>query len=316
MARPWRIQFDDAVYHITARGNNRQDIFLNDDDRSRFLGYLGRASKRFNLEIFSFCLMSNHYHLFLRTPEANISQAMQWLNGAYTTYFNRAHSRIGHLLQGRYKSVLVVEEVHRLHLSMYVHLNPVRAKIVKDPSEYEWSSYRDYVSKNFRFGWLKREEILSDYGSRKNRHRQYRRECLGMIGREPNFLEQLKSGIMIGTREKLSELTKKYRPKGRFEDVPEYLSATRREFDPEREMERVARIFGVKKGDLRKRVRNFPAKMAAYYHLVENCGLSTREVAKIFDVSNSAVSFALKSFRALLSKDENLKAKAGNIANF
>jgi len=81
-------------------------------------------------------------------------------------------------------------------------------------------------------------------------------------------------------------------------------------------MERVARIFGVKKGDLRKRVRNFPAKMAAYYHLVENCGLSTREVAKIFDVSNSAVSFALKSFRALLSKDENLKAKAGNIANF
>jgi len=99
MARPWRIQYEDAVYHVIARGNNRQDIFLIDEDRQDFLELLGQTSERFNLEIFAFCLMSNHFHLFLRTPEANLAPAMHWLNATYSIHFLHRHHRSGHLLQ-------------------------------------------------------------------------------------------------------------------------------------------------------------------------------------------------------------------------
>ena len=164
MARPWRIQYEGAVYHVAARGNNRHEIFLDDSDKEYFLNLLARAAARFELRIFAFCLMTNHYHLFLQTETANLSAAMHWLNCAYTVYFNRRHKRIGHLLQGRFKSVLVIDEIHWLHLSMYIHLNPVRAKIVEDPAEYPWSSFRDYTSAKSRFDWLDRDLILENYG--------------------------------------------------------------------------------------------------------------------------------------------------------
>ena len=173
MSRPWRIQYEDAVYHISVRGNNRQAIFLDDEDRSHFLGLLPRAIERFRLQIFAFCLMDNHYHLFLRTPKANLSQAMHWVNGTYTGYFNWRHQRDGHLLKGRYKSVLVTDETHYLHLSMYVHLNPVRAGMVEDPAQYQWSSFTDYIAIKPRFNWISRDEILDNYGGRLTRHRRY-----------------------------------------------------------------------------------------------------------------------------------------------
>src|SRR4030042_904598 len=110
MALPWRIQFPGAVYHVTARGNNRQDIFSGPEDRREFLELLGRAASRFGLKVFAFCLMSNHYHLFLCTLQPNLAAAMKWLNGTYTARCNRRHQRSGHLFQGRYKSILVADE--------------------------------------------------------------------------------------------------------------------------------------------------------------------------------------------------------------
>lgn len=295
MSRPWRIQFENAVYHVTSRGNRKQDIFLDDSDRGYFIYLLGQASSRFQLRIFAFCLMSNHYHLFLQTPLPNLSQSMHWLNCTYACHFGWRHEVAGHLFQGRYKSVLVLDEAHFLHLSMYVHLNPVRALLAESPEGYPWSSFRDYVNRKSRYPWLCRDEILSHYGATMSESTQrYRAECLGLTGREPDFVPQLKAGWMVGPRHLAEELARKYRPPGKIQSVPVYLDARKRKIDPDQELLKVAKIFGVELRKLRSKRRNFPAKLAAYYHLTQHCGISITATAEIMGVSTPAVSLAIR----------------------
>jgi len=310
MARPWRIQFENAIYHITSRGNNQQTIFLNNNDKNKFLELIGRASARFDLEIFAFCLMDNHYHLFLRTLKGNLSKSMQWLNGTYTGYFNWRHSRSGHLLQGRYRSVLVLDERHWLHLSMYLHLNPVRAGMIDDPARYFWSSYLDYTRLSPRFGWLRREEILSQYGSGKAaRIRNYRKECLTLLGKTPGFLEQLKNEIILGPREAIEDLLKKYQPSGKVKAVTDYTMTMKTKIDPFEEIQRVAQVLNIEADTLLERRRNFPAKLIAYFHLVENCGLSVTDTANFLKVSPMAVSLGITRLTKCLLKEKDLQRK-------
>jgi REP element-mobilizing transposase RayT len=135
MARPLRLEFAGALYHVTARGNERRSIFLGDadGDRAAFLGILGETCDRFNWICHAYCLMTNHYHLLLETPDANLSKGMRQLNGVYTQYVNRAHGRVGHLFEGRFKAILVERERYLLELARYVVLNPVRAGMVGTP---------------------------------------------------------------------------------------------------------------------------------------------------------------------------------------
>ena len=133
MARPLRIEYPGAVYHITSRGNARADIFLMDDDRQVFLDILGNTVEKYNWLCHAFCLLDNHYHLLIETPDPNLSLGMRQLNGVYTQTFNRTHDRVGHVFQGRYKAILVEKESHLLELCRYVVLNPVRAKMVSKP---------------------------------------------------------------------------------------------------------------------------------------------------------------------------------------
>ena len=137
MARPLRITYPGAFYHITSRGNERKSVFKSRQDRIRFLGYLCSASERYDAVVHAYCLMDNHYHLLLETPSGNLPQIMRHINGAYTTYFNVKRSRSGHLFQGRYKSILVEKDEYAKELSRYIHLNPVRANMVAVPEEYE-----------------------------------------------------------------------------------------------------------------------------------------------------------------------------------
>jgi putative transposase len=132
MARPLRLEFSGAVYHVTARGDRREAIFLDDQDRQRFLGLLGREIGQQNWLLYAYCLMSNHYHLLLETPEANLARGMRRLNGVYTQGFNRRYGLSGHVLQGRYKAILVDRDAYLLELSRYVVLNPVRAGLVAE----------------------------------------------------------------------------------------------------------------------------------------------------------------------------------------
>jgi REP element-mobilizing transposase RayT len=141
MARPLRIEYPNAVYHVTSRGNARNKIFLSDQDRENFLFVLGAVVKRFSWLCHSYCLMDNHYHLMIETPDANLSRGMRQLNGVYTQKYNWWHSKTGHIFQGRYKSILVEKENYLLELCRYVVLNPVRATMVQKPDEWKWSSY-------------------------------------------------------------------------------------------------------------------------------------------------------------------------------
>jgi putative transposase len=165
MARPLRIEFSGAVYHITSRGNERKAIFRDDQDRKKFLDTLKDVTLRYNWLCHAYCLMDNHYHLLIDTPEGNLSIGMRQLNGVYTQRFNKRHGRVGHLFQGRFKAVLVQKDSHLLEACRYVVLNPVRVERVQRPEEWVWSSYRATAGRTKPHPCLVIDWVLSQFGS-------------------------------------------------------------------------------------------------------------------------------------------------------
>ncbi len=147
MARPLRIEYPGAVYHVTSRGNEKKAVFKDDQDRELFLKILAEVNKRYHWFCHAYCLMDNHYHLLIETPEGNLSLGMRQLNGVYTQAFNKKRNRTGHLFQGRYKAILIQKDNHLLEACRYVVLNPVGARLVERPEDWKWSSYRATVGK-------------------------------------------------------------------------------------------------------------------------------------------------------------------------
>jgi len=164
MSRSLRISYAGALYHITSRGDGREKIYLSDNDREIFLSILNDVYNKFNWQFHAYCLMSNHYHLLVETPRANLSKGMQYLNGVYTQRFNRIHNRVGHVFQGRFKSILVEKESYLLELARYIVLNPVRAKMVSSVVDWPWSSYLATKGQIIAPAWLNIDWILSVFG--------------------------------------------------------------------------------------------------------------------------------------------------------
>lgn len=164
MARPLRIEFPGALYHVTSRGNAQQNIFENDVDRRRWLSIFSKVCSHFNWVCYSYCLMGNHYHLLIETPEGNLSKGMRQLNGVYTQHFNRSHERVGHLYQGRFKAILVDKNSYLKELGRYIVLNPVRANLVENAQDWPWSSYRATTGLTPRPDWLNTLRTLSAFG--------------------------------------------------------------------------------------------------------------------------------------------------------
>ncbi|TLS72798.1 hypothetical protein FE236_13450 [Mariprofundus erugo] len=165
MARPLRIEFEGAVYHVTSRGNARSDIYLTDDDREMFLAVLAHVVDRFGWICHAYCLMSNHFHLMIETPRSNLSRGMRQLNGIYTQRFNRTHGRVGHVFQGRFKSIVVDKEAYLLELSRYIVRNPVAAGMVKDAGNWPWSSYQATAGAVSTPAFLDTGWLLSRFGN-------------------------------------------------------------------------------------------------------------------------------------------------------
>src|SRR3954463_13053350 len=161
MARPLRLEFPGACYHVTARGDRQEPIFESEDDYLAFIDLLAKEVRQQNWLLYGFCLMGNHYHLLLETPEPNLVKGMRRLNGVYRQTFNRRHERVGHVLQGRYKSILVDKDSYLLELCRYVVLNPVRARMVSSVADWRWSSYLAMIAKTGGPDWLARERVLS-----------------------------------------------------------------------------------------------------------------------------------------------------------
>lgn len=166
MARPLRIEIAGALYHVTSRGNARQAIFLDDDDRRLFLHRLGQVVLAHRWRCRAWCLMTNHYHLLVETPRPDLSRGMQRLNASYAQRFNTRHERVGHVLQGRFTAILVERDRHELELARYVVLNPVRAALVASPEEYPWSSLRATLGLDPAPRWLESAALVAGFGSR------------------------------------------------------------------------------------------------------------------------------------------------------
>src|SRR3972149_3286275 len=199
MARPLRLAFENATYHITARGNRRENIFYSDKDKAVFLEKMNETFEKYSFTCYAYCLMDNHYHSFIKTPHANISEGMHYLNASYTNWFKAEHKIVGVIFQGRYKSILVEEDSYGLRLSAYIHLNPLRARIVDDLYKYEWSSFLDYMGKRKSIDRLDAEFILRQFDEdmRKAR-RRYRRFVLENIEMD-NPLEDSYRGVALGS---------------------------------------------------------------------------------------------------------------------
>ena len=211
MARPIRVEFDGAVYHVTARGNERREIYRDVSDRQRFLETLGEAAERFGLVCHAYCLMPNHYHLLLETPRANLTVAAGWLQTTYSIRLNRRHERSGHLFQGRFKAQLVEADLYAQQLIQYIHLNPVRPKNKRRPvppdrraelSNFRWSSHRAYagLANTKPPEWLC-TDWLSYFGrTRPAAQAEYRRQIAQAFGHVlPSPWDDLRGGLVLGS---------------------------------------------------------------------------------------------------------------------
>lgn len=202
MARPLRIEFPGAVYHVTSRGNAQADIFVEDRDRELFLKILGQVVRRSNWLCHAYCLMDNHYHLLVETPEGNLSAGMRQLNGVYTQAYNRTHERDGHVFKGRFKAVLVEKESHLLELCRYIVLNPVRAGMVKRPEDHPWSSFLPTLGQTAPPQCLTTEWLLGNFGAiLPEARRQYRQFVIDGMMQEASPWEQLSGQVLLGSAE-------------------------------------------------------------------------------------------------------------------
>jgi len=160
MARPLRLEFAGALYHITSRGNERKPIYFEESDFDSFMLLLGQVCEQFNWVVHAYCLMTNHYHLLVETPDANLSKGMRQVNGLYTQFINRKYKRVGHLFQGRYKAILVDKEAYLLELSRYIVLNPIRANMVANLDDWPWSSWHSAMGRCVFPDWLATDALL------------------------------------------------------------------------------------------------------------------------------------------------------------
>ncbi len=322
MARPIRIEYEGAVYHVTVRGNERHAIFKTNADRERFVRTLSDSVDRYDIRLYLYCLMQNHIHLVLETPRGNLSRFMHRLQTSYTVYFNRRHRRSGHLMQGRFGASLVDEDLYILKLSRYVHLNPVftRANKAKPPSErisilrgYVWSSYRGYI------GQAKQDDFV-DYGpvlgmmegARRNVKSLYRRFVeAGIEDIDSAVIDAKKrSPLCIGSEESVERIGGRYRELVESRQHKEDIAFGRISFsmDPEMILSCVCEAFGVERTSLFQRRRNSFLRAMASKFLCEMGGLTQREVGVLLRSGNGAsVSKQLKKLALHLRTDPALE---------
>jgi len=301
LGRQLRIEYPGAHYHVTARGNERKDIFKSNRDREKFLSYLESAVIRYGAVIHAWCLMSNHYHLLIETPSGNLSQVMQHINGAYTNYFNVKRKRSGHLFQGRYKAILIEADAYALELSRYIHLNPIRVGVISEPSKYPWSSCRHYTGVQAPPAWLKTSFILGFFGAHETaaqeKYLRFVDELAGSEYKSP--LSDTVASTILGTAEFIERIQEQHI------DV----SVADRNL-PALRMLAVGRgieeIFTAVQGALKD--RKSLAKKIAIYLCHRYSGMKLREIGEGFGIKESGVTQTSKRFVVEMEREKELQA--------
>lgn len=302
MARSLRLSFDDACYHITSRGNRKENIFYTDHDRLVFLRKLSETLRKYSIICYAYCLMDNHYHLFLKTPSANISEGMHYLNTSYTNWFKAEHAIVGVIFQGRYKSVLVDEDSYVKVLSAYIHLNPLRAGIVKDLSEYKWSSYLDYEGRKKSIERLDTEFILNQFGEDiGSARRRYREFVLSNRDRESPLKDSYR-GIALGGEAYIEKIKERISSVGRQREITETRLEDRH--IPEEIMELMMDKLQIEREEIFSKKRGNVYRKLALYLIRSRTRLSLKEIGEVFKMDYAAVSQTVKRFEGLMEKDK------------
>ena len=301
MARPLRIQFPGAIYHVISRGNERRPIVRDDADREKRVDWLRRAVETYGWRLHAWVLMTNHEHLFVETPEANLSAGMQFLNGSYTSYFNRRHRRTGHLFEGRFKGHLVEEEGHFLEISRYIHLNPVRAKMTDRPGEYPWSSYEGFVRARRMLSWVCYDRVLGEFDCQPSAARRaYGRFVrAGISERVPSPFRQAIGGLVLGSDEFAARIRRIVDKAPEDREVPD-LKRLRSRPTISRISAAVATCFGYKDVPWMAGCRSEDAARATAAYLARvRFGYSAKSVGEALHYRDSSgVSHAVKRIEA------------------
>ena len=329
MARPLRVEYEGAIYHVTVRGNDRRDIFRDDHDRRRFLDRLADCVEAHQVRLYMFCLMTNHVHLMLETPAGNLSEFMHRLQTAYSVYFNRRHRRSGHLFQGRYGARVVGGDEYILRLSRYIHLNPVFTHAARKLPlreriamlrRYRWSSYRSYIGRAGRLGFVDYAPMpaMTQAPAKAKRPGEYRRFVEAGIAESDRDLERiLATGPLAIGSERFVRWVRgmhdKLSGKGRrTEDVT--LRRRSRRLAAERVIEIVCGQLGVGREEVPRRQRDSLLRPIVAKMLCRYSGLTQRQAGEFLNLSTgAAVSIQLKTLAAAAASKGKLRRQLAAI---
>lgn len=309
MVRPLRIEYKDALYHVTARGNEKGEIFTDDADRRRFIDILKRETERYSARLYAYVLMGNHYHLMIQTPDANLSDLMHRMQTAYTVYYNRKHERCGHLFQGRYKAIIVEKDAYLMELSRYIHLNPVRAGFAAAPELWEWSSYGEYIAERQIVKWIRREEILKYFrnhpGGKVRAYRGYVEA--GAKESQSNPFGEITNQILLGGEDFVNEIKHRLKSniieKDRETPTLQLIGRWSNE-DADDALTKISEHYGVTVAVLTAVHRPCSrSRDTAIYVFNKMSGWRLREIAERFGIGYSAVDKCARRVSVRMSND-------------
>jgi putative transposase len=315
MGRAWRIEYKDALYHVLSRGNEQKAIFYDDRDRALFLKTLGEMSERFEIDVFAYVLMDNHYHVLFKTHRANLSKSMQWLGVTYTRRFNLRHCRSGHLFQGRFKSLIVQNDEYLMRLSCYIHRNPLRARIIHRLVDYRWSSYKVYAYGDKAHEWLITKPILSQL-TEKDKHKAYREKVQRYAKEEKKLWEDLRHGLFMGSKKFVEKIRRVHLPEKLHKEIPQQ-GRLSKDVDIEAKLKAAVRILGCDLEGFRQMPRVTKAVKDNRDILVlavwKTGLLGNDEIGRLFGMTYSSVSHIIKSIRMKMEQDDSLKNRFSQV---
>ena len=313
MARPLRIEYPGAIYHVMARGNGRQAIFHSDDDYGRINDGLAKTVGRTNWQVMAYVWMPNHIHLFVQTPQPNLSKGMQYLLSGYANWYAKRHQRTGHLFQGRFKAELVEDESYFWTLSRYVHLNPVRGKrpLVTHPRDWNWSSYNGYCDKRKQQEWVAYEQVLSAWKGEMGGaqpERAYRRFVESGIDQPPKSpMADALDGWLIGSEAFLARVKKLLKQPAKIDQVPK--AKRLNGLTVENVIDTVAMHFGTTANSYRARRSLASGRDLAAWIAHRKTTATLRELAVYFGLSHpdSVSNLIRRTERDLVKSDQAAK---------
>ena len=315
MTRPLRIQYPNAWYHVMNRGRSRTKIFHTPEDHLAFIELLREASFLWKVKIAAYCLMSNHYHLLIQTPGANLSRCMRHINGLHTQYYNRTYKSDGPIFRGRYKSIVVEQDRYLLELVRYIHRNPIQAGLVKRLEDYRWTSHKAYLSESNQWHWLHKAFVLSMLEENTDKQRQ---AYLAFIKQEESetlktIYEKSNLPLFLGAKDFIDDIKNKYSGKTIKKEMPQSKELAIDKTEIERA---VTKYYNLKKEDLLKTKggQYNEARNVAIYIMRRHTGIALQDIGQHFGMNNySSVGSVITRTKQEMVRNRNLRQRVEEV---